>query len=209
MVEHISYFITACMEVLGYPGLVIMMALESMIAPVPSEIVMCFAGFLVVQGRFSVWGAIIASSAGTLLGSLIGYYMGKFGGYPFVHRLGKYLLLEPHHLQTTARWFETRGDLTVFICRFVPVVRHLISIPAGVGNMNLFRFSLFTLVGGTMWNGVLLFAGVKLGQRWELIHHYSHEIDYVFVAAILVVGVWWVRKQWRKRKSSELRVPSE
>ena len=87
------------------------------------------------------------------------------------------------------------GRGTIFVARFVPVVRHLISIPAGVGSMNLAKFCIFTLIGGTIWNTILLFAGIKLGNNWEIIHHYSHEVDYVFIAGILVVGGWWVRKR--------------
>lgn len=200
MVEHIAEWITGVMATLGYPGLVFMMALESMIAPVPSEIVMPFAGFLVVKGQFTLLGATVASSLGTLIGSLIGYYMGKLGGYALVLRCGRYLLLDEKHLELTVRWFEKRGEITILICRFVPVVRHLISIPAGVGNMNLLRFCVFTLIGGTIWNVILLVAGVKLGERWELIHTYSHQIDYIFVAAIVAVGVWWVWKQLSRRR---------
>jgi len=200
MVEHIAEWITGVMATLGYPGLVFMMALESMIAPVPSEIVMPFAGFLVVKGQFTLLGATVASSLGTLIGSLIGYYMGKLGGYALVLRCGRYLLLDEKHLELTVRWFEKRGEITILICRFVPVVRHLISIPAGVGNMNLLRFCVFTLIGGTIWNVILLVAGVKLGERWEIIHTYSHQIDYIFVAAIVAVGVWWVWKQLSRRR---------
>lgn len=201
MVELIAEWITGVMQAMGYPGLVFMMALESMIAPVPSEIVMPFAGFLVAQEQFTFLGATLASSLGTLIGSLLSYYLGKWGGYPLILRWGRYLLLDEHHLQYTVRWFEKRGDMTILICRFVPVVRHLISIPAGVGNMNILKFSLFTLIGGTIWNVILLAAGVKLREHWGIIHEYSHEIDYVFVAVLLIAGVWWVWKQLARRKA--------
>ena len=199
MVERIAELITHFMGVLGYPGLVIMMALESMVAPVPSEIVMPFAGFLVVQQKMTFIGAVIASSLGTIIGSLIGYYMGKLGGYPVVLRFGRFLLLDREHLDVTVKWFEKRGDITILVCRFVPVVRHLISIPAGVGNMNLPKFCIFTLIGGTIWNTILLEAGVLLEEHWAIIHEYSKQIDYVAVACILIVGVWWVRKQLKRR----------
>ncbi|MCC6486947.1 MAG: DedA family protein [Candidatus Hydrogenedentes bacterium] len=199
MVTLIADWITSFMSALGYPGLVIMMALESMIAPVPSEVVMPFAGFLVVEGQFTFLGAALASSLGTLLGSLLSYWMGKYGGYPLIYRYGKYFLLEREHLEYTVSWFEKRGDIAVLICRFIPVVRHLISIPAGVGKMNIVRFSVFTLLGGTIWNLILLYAGVKLGQHWDIISKYSHELDYVVVAVLCVVFAWWVRKQWKRR----------
>ncbi len=200
MVAHIAEWITSFMSALGYPGLVIMMGFESMIAPVPSEVVMPFAGFLVAQGQFTFLGATLASSLGTLIGSLLGYAMGRYGGYPLVHRFGRYMLLEKEHLEATVAWFEKRGEITVFVCRFVPIVRHLISIPAGVGRMNLPRFCLFTLLGGTAWNVFLLWLGVKLGERWELVHEYSHQIDYVCLAVLLAGGAWWVRRHLLRRK---------
>jgi len=203
MVEQIALWIENVMGILGYPGLVIMMALESMVAPVPSEVVMPLAGFLVVCQTFSVAGGIIASSLGTILGSLISYYIGKLGGYPLVLRFGRYLLLDRGHLETTVRWFEKRGDITILICRFIPVVRHLISIPAGVGKMNLVKFSLFTVIGGTIWNTILLFAGIWLGEHWNIIHKYSTQIDKVVAALLVLAGVWWVAKQRKRRKVPE------
>ncbi|MDX9974423.1 MAG: DedA family protein [FCB group bacterium] len=206
MVEYIAEWIIAIMATLGYPGLVLMMTLESMVAPVPSEIVMPFAGFLVVQGKFTFLGATLASSLGTLIGSLLSYYMGKWGGYPLVLRCGRYLLLDEKHLDWTVRWFEKRGELTIFVSRFVPVVRHLISIPAGVGNMNIIKFSIYTVIGGTIWNVILLWAGVALGERWSIIHTYSHQIDYFFIAGILAVVAWWIWKQWNVRRNSAAKV---
>lgn len=200
MVEHLAEWVTEFMALLGYPGLFLLMVGESMIAPVPSEVVMPFAGFLVHDGRMTLWGAIAASSLGTLVGSLLGYYMGKYGGYPVVHRFGRYLLLEPHHLHLTRVWFEKHGEITVFVSRFIPVVRHLISIPAGAGNMNLFRFCLFTVIGGTMWNVFLLYCGIWLGARWNLVQEYTHALDYVVLAGLIVVGVWFIWRQWLKRK---------
>jgi len=193
-------WIQMAMDQVGYAGVVFFMALESMIAPVPSELVMPCAGALVAKGSFSFVGAVVASSLGTIIGSLVGYYMGRFGGYPVVMYFGRFLLLDKEHLEYTAKWFEKRGELTVFLCRFIPVVRHLISIPAGVARMNLLRFSVYTLIGGTIWNTILLVAGIKLQENWMIIHHYSEEIDYVVVAGLLFVGVWWVWKQLKRRK---------
>lgn len=193
--------VVAAMDKIGYGGVVFFMALESMIAPIPSEAVMPCAGFLVTTGKFTFLGAVLASSLGTIIGSLISYYMGRLGGYPVVEHFGKYLLLDKEDLELTARWFEKYGEATVFVTRFVPVVRHLISIPAGVANMNLLRFSIFTLIGGTAWNTFLIVLGMKLKENWTIVSKYSHEIDYVVVAGLIVVGIWWVRKQLRRRKA--------
>jgi len=205
MSVYVAMLATGALNWLGYAGLTVMMALESMVAPLPSELVMPFAGFLVVQGDFTFLGAVVASSLGTIIGSLIGYYMGFFGGYPTVTYLGRYLLLDREHLEFTAKWFEKRGELTVFISRFIPVVRHFISIPAGVARMNLLHFCAFTLIGGTIWNTFLLVLGMKLRERWEIVHEYSKQIDIMVIILAVVVIVWWVRKQLARRKAKTAR----
>jgi membrane protein DedA with SNARE-associated domain len=193
--EAIAEWAADVLEAFGYAGLAFLMALESMVAPVPSEAVMPFAGFLVAQGSFTVFGAVIASSLGTLLGSWLGYWMGAYGGYPAVERWGKYLLLNREHLDWTAAWFEQRGEMTILIARFIPVVRHFISIPAGVARMSPLRFTLYTLIGGTVWNSILLYLGVELRERWEIVQRYSHQVDIVIIVALVIVFAWWV---WRR-----------
>jgi membrane protein DedA with SNARE-associated domain len=126
--------------------------------------------------------------------------MGKLGGYPLILRFGRYLLLDREHLDFTIKWFERRGDLTILISRFIPVVRHLISLPAGIGSMNLAKFSIFTILGGTIWNTILLVAGIWLEERWQVIHQYSHEIDYVVLAAMMIAGTWWFLRQIKRRR---------
>src|SRR5574341_1393201 len=129
--ELISNWAVKCLETAGYAGACGLMALESMIAPVPSEAVMPFVGFLVVDGKWSLWGAIAATSLGSIIGSLLSYLMGYYGGKPFVLRVGKYLLLNVHDLEWPERFFHRRaGVMTLFLSRFIPVVRHFISIPA-------------------------------------------------------------------------------
>lgn len=201
MVVLITEWATAVMSRMGYPGLFLLMALESMVAPVPSEAVMPFAGFLVADGKFSWTAAILASSAGTVFGSWVSYAMGRWGGRPFVIRFGRYLLLDHEHLDSTHRWFEKRGELTIFVARFIPVVRHLISIPAGVAEMSPLRFTVYTLAGGTIWNTLLLVAGHRLRGRWDVIVQYSHQLDYVVVAALGLGAAWWIRRQLRRRRA--------
>jgi membrane protein DedA with SNARE-associated domain len=197
--EAIAEWATRVLEQSGYAGLAFLMTLESMIAPVPSEAVMPFAGFLVVQGTFTLEGAVLASSAGTLIGSWLGYLMGAWGGYPVVARWGRYLLLNREHLEWTARWFEKRGEMTILIARFIPVVRHLISIPAGVARMSPWRFSLYTLIGGTTWNCILLYAGMELRERWELIQKYTHHVDIAVVAVLIAAVAWWIFRRLHAR----------
>src|SRR5438552_1004053 len=142
LTEHLKDWAVSAIESGGYPVAALLMALESMIAPVPSEVVMPPLGVLIHQHpeRFGFAGAIAWTSLGSLIGSLISYYLGYFGGKPLVMKVGKWLLLNEHHLDLTTTWFHRWGSLTVFICRFIPVVRHFISIPAGIARMNLLKF---------------------------------------------------------------------
>ena len=199
LTETIAEWATHVLEQSGYAGLALLMTLESMIAPVPSEAVMPFAGFLVVQGAFSLEGAVLASSAGTLIGSWLGYLMGRFGGYPVVERWGRYLLLNRGHLEWTAKWFERRGEITILVSRFIPIVRHFISIPAGVARMSPWRFSLYTLIGGTTWNCILLWTGMELRERWDSVQRYSHQVDIAVVVILAATLIWWVRRQLKAR----------
>ncbi len=186
---------------LGYLGIFILMALESMIFPIPSEVVMPFAGFLIAQGQFSFAGILIVSSLGSLAGSLLSYYIGKFGGHKLILKYGKYCLLDEHDLKKTETWFATKGEKTILIGRFIPVVRHLISIPAGVGKMNLRRFLLYTLLGATCWNMLLAYVGYVSGKNWTVIRQYTEPVS-IIVAILLVVGFCWFifRHWWHKRK---------
>jgi membrane protein DedA with SNARE-associated domain len=201
LTQFISEFAIRCLDTAGYAGAAFLMALESMIAPIPSEAVMPFVGFQVADGKWSLWLAMIATSAGSLVGSLISYLMGYYGGKPVVLKVGRYLLLDQHDLELTERFFHRRsGNLTIFISRFIPVVRHLISIPAGIGRMPLVPFLLATLIGATLWNGFLLICGMKLREHWGLMLKYSHEVDLVVVLAILVGAAWFVRSRLVGRK---------
>lgn len=206
----VSNFAVKCLDVTGYFGAGLLMALESMIAPVPSEAVMPFVGFLVADGSWNLWLAIGVTSLGSLVGSLISYLMGYYGGKPVVLKVGRYLLLNPHDLVITEKFFHRRGGLlTVFISRFVPVVRHLISIPAGIGRMPLLPFLVVTLVGATLWNTFLLLCGMKLREHWQVVQTYSHQIDLV-VGVLLLGGVgWFLKSRFSASRGHEEGVGSE
>ena len=132
---------------------------------------------------------IMASSAGSVLGSLLSYYLGKYGGQRTVLKFGKYLFLDETDLMKTESWFRKQGGKTIFISRFIPVVRHLISIPAGMGNMPLFPFVIYTLVGATIWNTFLAYLGFVSGNHWNLIREYSEPVSVVVTVLIIVAGV--------------------
>ncbi len=198
MFEFLATYFTYIIEQLGYAGAAFLMALESMVAPVPSELVMPFVGFLVHEGKFSLPAAILATSIGSIVGSVVSYYMGYWGGRPLVLKVGRYLLLNPEHLVWTERWFAERGSWTIFVSRFVPVVRHLISIAAGLGRMKVAPFCIYTVLGATMWNSFLLGCGYFLRQNWTLVQQYSHEVDLVVVIGFAVVGVWFALAHFRR-----------
>ncbi len=199
LTESIVTLATSIISSTGYVGVGMLMVLESMVAPVPSEAVMPFAGFLVAQGNFSFLGVVLASTAGSIIGSVLSYWIGRYLGRAFVDRFGKYVFLNHHHLDLTEQFFAKYGEKTVFISRFIPVVRHLISIPAGVGEMHMKKFLLYTAVGAGLWNAFLAYLGLQLGERWTLLKEYGHILDYV-VLGLLAFGIACLL--WRKRRRS-------
>lgn len=199
--ELISKIAVQILETTAYAGAFILMALESMIAPVPSEAVMPFVGFLVTDGKWNLWLAVLATSLGSLAGSLASYWMGYYGGKPLVLKVGKYLLLNRHDLELTERYFNRKqGIYTIFLARFIPVIRHFISIAAGMGKMPLVPFMLVTVVGATLWNGFLLYLGMRLREHWTVVQKYSHQVDIVIVV-LAVIGIgWFIRSRLAARK---------
>jgi len=197
--EFLATYITHFIELTGYITILIGMTMESMVFPIPSEAIMPFAGFLIYEGRFSFAGVIFFSTLGSIIGSLLSYAMGKYGGKPFVNRFGKYLLLDSADLGATERFFARYGEWTIFISRFIPVIRHLISIPAGISKMNLIRFSILTIIGAGLWNTFLTFSGFYLKQNWHLVMKYSKVVDIVVLAILVVLICLFVYRHISKR----------
>lgn len=177
IVLHMSKTVSAVIGTTGYAGIAFLMALESTMVPLPSELVMPFAGFLAAEGRLNIGLVIFFSSTGSLAGSVVSYYVGKLGGIPLVRKLGKYVLLDEEDLETSERWFSKYGERTIFVCRFIPVIRHLISIPAGVARMDIRRFCIYTVIGATIWNAILAYLGYLLRENWEILHHYMRPVS--------------------------------
>jgi len=192
--ETITRIATNILDTTGYPGAAGLMVLESMIAPVPSEAVMPFVGFKVAAGQWNLWLAILSTSIGSIVGSLLSYGMGRYGGKPLVLLVGRFLLLNERDLEKTEKFFHRKAGLvTIFVARFVPVVRHFISVPAGMGRTPLVPFIAVTLVGATLWNTFLLWCGTVLHEKWGLVQKYSHQLDIGIVVLILIAIVWWVK----------------
>lgn len=188
-------------EQLHYPGVFLLMVLESMVFPVPSEAVLPPAGWLAYEGRMNFWIAFIAATAGTIVGSLLSYAMGLYGVRPLLEKWGKYIFVTPHHLDMTHAFFEKRGGgVAIFLSRFIPVVRHLISIPAGSARMPLPTFIAATAAGGAAWNLILLYAGYKLGENWHAVTDFveAAKVPLLLTAAAIVAGAaawWYVRRR--------------
>ena len=200
ILDYIGQLAVKTIEFLGYPGITLLMILESMVVPLPSELVMPFAGFLAEKGKMNLWLIIFFSSLGSLLGSLISYYLGYYGGKRFVLKFGKYLLLNVTDLEKTERWFQKRGDKTIFFSRFIPVVRHLISIPAGIGKMNLKKFCLYTIAGATLWNSFLAYCGYALGENWNKIRYYSEYFSATITIILLFAGISFVYRHFKNKR---------
>lgn len=184
----------------GYISIFILMCLESMVFPIPSEAVMPFVGFLVAEGRFTFAGAIIVSMLASITGSVLSYWIGLYGGKPFLNKFGKYLLLDHEDLEFTEKFFSKYGEITILISRFIPVIRHLISIPAGIGKMNFPKFIIYTAIGATCWNTILTVAGFYLKKNWESIMKYSHVIDIVIVTILGLLGALYIYRHLAKKK---------
>lgn len=178
------------------------MILESMVVPVPSEFVMPFAGFLAAQGQFSLFQIVLWSSLGSICGSLLSYYIGKRWGYKLIISYGKFFLVDTEDLKKTESWFSKRGELTIFLSRLTPVVRHLISLVAGVGKMNIKKFSFYTIIGATIWNTLLAYLGYILGQHWHDVTKYAEEIDIVIVVLLLIGCFYFIYRHLIRKKNS-------
>jgi membrane protein DedA with SNARE-associated domain len=203
LTELISDVATNVLTKTGYSGAGGLMALESMIAPVPSEAVMPFVGFQVRDGHWNLWLAILATSIGSLVGSLLSYLMGYYGGKPFVLKVGKYLLLSQRDLEKTETFFHAhRGIMTIFISRFIPVVRHFISIPAGIGKMPIIPFCLVSVLGATMWNTFLLGCGWFLRDNWRTVKNFTKIGDLIIIVLFIIGTIWFVRKRLKEARTT-------
>lgn len=192
----------------GYAGIVVLMAIESACIPLPSEIIMPFAGYLVSTGELNLYAVATAGAIGCNLGSIIAYEVGKRGGRPFVARYGRYVLLNIHDLDKAERFFARHGSITVLVCRLLPVVRSFIAFPAGVARMPLARFHLYTFVGSWPWCFALAWVGMKLGAAWRTdprLSHILHGADFAVAGVIVAGAAWFV---WHKWRQANIRPPS-
>jgi membrane protein DedA with SNARE-associated domain len=206
VLQDFAHAVQGLVRDLGYPGLFLLIVAESTMIPIPSLLVMPFAGFMASQGEFSLPVILVINSTAALLGSAISYWIGAAGGKPLLLKYGKYVLVRPKDLEKTEQYFAAHGKWTVLIARFLPVVRHIISIPAGIARMPLIPFFTQTFIGSTLWGGGLMILGYELGTRWESIATKAKRVDLVIavvvVLALLAVGIGFIVRRRRERTNN-------
>ena len=190
IVHTVTSWITASISSLGYSGIVVLMAIGCACVPLPSEIVMAYGGYLVFKdpARFDVWLMGLAGTVGCVLGSVVAYWAGKYGGRPFVERYGRYILIRHKDLDRADAFFARHGDTAVFVSRLLPIVRAYISFPAGISETRFGRFVIYTFLGSLPWCLGFAWLGKILGGQWETkLRPYFHRADAVIAAAILIL----------------------
>lgn len=205
MIEHVisilTTFIIDTISALGYPGVALLMGIESACIPLPSEIIAPFSGYLSYTGRFSLFGVALAGGVGSMLGSWATYEIGKYGGRPFIQRYGKYVLVSQHDLDLADRFFAKYGNLSTFIGRLLPVVRTFISLPAGIARVPLVPFLTYSFIGSVIWTYILAYFGMKLGQNWASLRDKLHGFDTAIIILIVIGAAWWIYRHFKQRKA--------
>lgn len=196
LLGDLSGWVTNVIDRLGYWGLAFLVALENVFPPIPSEIILPWAGFLTGQGKMNYLVAVIAATIGSLLGALalyaVGYYLGEQRVRWMIIHWGKWLGFKEEDVDKADDWFDRFGGIAVMTGRVIPIVRSLISIPAGLRKMPMPTFALYTTLGSLAWNSVLIGAGWVLGDNWDEVEQYVGYLQWLVILAVLIVGVWWV-----------------
>ncbi len=200
-------WITGIISHIGYAGVALLMAIESACIPLPSEIIMPFAGYLVYTHRFRLLWVATAGAIGCNIGSAIAYWIGAYGGRPLIERYGRYILLNRRDLDRSFAFFERYGGITVFLGRLLPVVRTFIALPAGIARMPQLRFHLYTFLGSWPWCLVLAYAGERLGNAWNTdprLKEILHRADAAILVVLFLGIAWFVRTHWRNRVGTQV-----
>ncbi len=199
VIHTLTQWLLDTIGAMGYPGILLLMAMESSIIPVPSELVMPPAGYLAYQGKMNMAVVILCGTFGSLIGAYANYFVSRYLGRPLILKYGKYVLIPPDKFERVERFFLQHGEISTFIGRLLPVIRHLISIPAGVAGMNHVKFSLYTLLGAGIWCTILTLIGYAIGENQQLIMQYSHNaLLWVVLCSAALVAIYI----WRQRARS-------
>jgi membrane protein DedA with SNARE-associated domain len=183
---------------MGYLGI----ALGLMVEVIPSEIVLAYGGYLISLGKMSFAGVIIAGTIGGTVAQLFLYWLGSYGGRPFLDKYGKYLMIRPQHLDVAQNWFNKYGTGVIFTARFIPVVRHAISIPAGIARMPLSKFALYTVLAVIPWTALFLYLGMTLGSKWEQINTAAKPFVQPAIIVAIILALFYLLFKWRQKKKT-------
>lgn len=205
LVEFATKLISGVIAATGYPGIIFLMALESACFPVPSEIVMTFAGYLAAEGKMSLWGVSLAGAVGCMLGSALAYWVGMHKGRDWAMKYGKYILLSHKDMDMADRLFSRWGQPMVFVARLLPVIRTFISLPAGIYKMKFPLFIILSFVGSVPWCYLLAWIGFKGKEYQALWHPWFKRFEILIVVVCVAAGIWWVWRHWKH--SREQHVP--
>lgn len=199
---HLADLLTKLITSYGYVAVFAFMTLESCLIPIPSEVTMTFAGFLSGMGYLNIWITILIGALGNLIGSLLAFWLGKKMGEEWIRQAirkwGKFILIHEKDFDKAVAWFDKYGQGITFGSRLLPIVRTFISLPAGIAEMDIKLFSLFTFIGSLVWSGVLAFLGLKLGQNWNAVEPYFRKFQYVIIAGFVILVVLYIWKHIRK-----------
>ena len=200
------------MNQFGYFGVFFLIAFENIFPPIPSEVILAFGGFMTTYTNLSVPFVIIAATLGSLVGAYVLYFIGKLLNKERLKKIvsgkvGKVLHLKAEDIDKADEWFDRKGNLTVFFCRFIPIVRSLISIPAGMSEMPLFKFTCYTVIGSAIWNTVLVVLGSIMGENWtkivSVMDEYSHIVLWILIAVVILVIVFFFLKKRKKKENTK------
>ncbi len=193
LIDLIVVFVTGTISAVGYLGVALLMTFESACIPIPSEIIMPFSGFLASTGKLSLWGITLAGAFGNLIGAVVTYAIGYYGGRPFILKYGKYFFVREKEVHHAEKFFAKWGDFSVFLSRNLPVIRTFISLPAGVAEMPFIKFAIYSFLGSLPWCFALTYLGFILGSNWMVIREYGHYLDIlagIAIAAFIAKLIW-------------------
>ena len=199
--ESVSEIFLGFIDTWGYMAVAVLMGMENACIPIPSELILGFAGYLIFAGRMSFAGALCFGMLGGMLGSVFAYYIGHRGGRTFVDRYGRYFFIKKSHVDMAQQWFDRYGVRAVFFSRMLPIVRTFISLPAGFAHVDIKQFLFYTFIGSLPWTALILGAGMMLGESWTLLTEIGHEASIAFVVICVLLGAGLYLRHCRRKKA--------
>ncbi|MFM7481530.1 MAG: DedA family protein [Candidatus Methylopumilus sp.] len=197
LIGLLAVWIMSVISSMGYGGIVLLMAIESACIPLPSEIIMPFAGYLVYKSQMVLWIVAFMGALGCVLGSIPAYYIGKTGGRNLAEKYGRFVLISKKDLKMADDWFKNYGEIIIFIGRLLPAVRTFIALPAGIARMNMTKFIIYTFVGSFIWCWTLAYIGMVFGEQWDTLKFYFHKFHYVIAAGTAIFIAWYIRRHFQ------------